>query len=234
MIEVITFDLDDTLWDVRPALTKAEAAQNAWLEKHYPQILNRQAASDLKRIRQQVLEQNPQLAHQISQFRHAVLQQTLAEAGISETEAHWAAKEAFQAFIARRHDVALYPESLPLLEELAQNYTLGALTNGNADVTKTPLGKFFDFALKAEDVGAAKPEPALFDHALERTGVNASAMIHIGDSHDHDVVGAYRAGIRSVWFTQQEASSDFADHVIACLTELPSLLRGLQAVTQAD
>lgn len=234
MIEVITFDLDDTLWDVRPALTKAEAAQNAWLEKHYPQILNRQAASDLKRIRQQVLEQNPQLAHQISQFRQAVLQQTLAEAGISETEAHWAAKEAFQAFIARRHDVALYPESLPLLEELAQNYTLGALTNGNADVTKTPLGKFFDFALKAEDVGAAKPEPALFDHALERTGVNASAMIHIGDSHDHDVVGAYRAGIRSVWFTQQEASSDFADHVIACLTELPSLLRGLQAVTQAD
>jgi len=234
MIEVITFDLDDTLWDVRPALTKAEAAQNAWLEKHYPQILNRQAASDLKRIRQQVLEQNPQLAHQISQFRQAVLQQSLAEAGISETEAHWAAKEAFQAFIARRHDVALYPESLPLLEELAQNYTLGALTNGNADVTKTPLGKFFDFALKAEDVGAAKPEPALFDHALERTGVNASAMIHIGDSHDHDVVGAYRAGIRSVWFTQQEASSDFADHVIACLTELPSLLRGLQAVTQAD
>lgn len=234
MIEVITFDLDDTLWDVRPALTKAEAAQNAWLEKHYPQILNRQAASDLKRIRQQVLEQNPQLAHQISQFRQAVLQQTLAEAGISETEAHWAAKEAFQAFIARRHDVALYPESLPLLEELAQNYTLGALTNGNADVTKTPLGKFFDFALKAEDVGAAKPEPALFDHALERTGVNASAMIHIGDSHDHDVVGAYRAGIRSVWFTQQGASSDFADHVIACLTELPSLLRGLQAVTQAD
>ena len=36
MIEVITFDLDDTLWDVRPALIKAEAAQNFWLDTHYP------------------------------------------------------------------------------------------------------------------------------------------------------------------------------------------------------
>ncbi|MDA0630486.1 MAG: HAD family hydrolase, partial [Proteobacteria bacterium] len=36
MIQCITFDLDDTLWDVRPALQKAEQAQNAWLDEHYP------------------------------------------------------------------------------------------------------------------------------------------------------------------------------------------------------
>ncbi|MDG1066623.1 MAG: HAD family hydrolase [Luminiphilus sp.] len=228
MIEVITFDLDDTLWDVRPALIKAEAAQNLWLETHYPKALGRLSAEDLKRIRQHVLTQEPRLAHQISAFRQAVLQQSLEETGIAAAEAHWAAKEAFGAFIARRHDVALYPESLPLLEELSQDYTLGALTNGNADVTKTPLGPFFNFALKAEDVGAAKPEPALFNHALQRVGGKKSALIHIGDSHDHDVIGANRAGIRSVWFTQKGSESTVADHIIGCLTELPSLLRHLQ------
>ncbi|MDG1461244.1 MAG: HAD family hydrolase [Luminiphilus sp.] len=227
MIKVITFDLDDTLWDVRPALVKAEAAQNAWLRAHYPKVLEALGSKDLKRLRQQVLTKDPQLAHQISAFRKAVLQQSLEETGIAPSEAQWAAKEAFEAFIARRHDVALYPESEPLLEELSKNYTLGALTNGNADVTKTPLGRFFDFALQAEEVGAAKPEPALFNHALQRVGGNASALIHIGDSHDHDVIGAYRAGIRSVWFTQQSDNSDYADHIIACLTELPALLKRL-------
>jgi putative hydrolase of the HAD superfamily len=167
MIEVITFDLDDTLWDVRPALIKAEAAQNLWLDTHYPNTISELGAEDLKRIRRDVLTREPQLAHRISAFRQTVLQQSLEETGLATAEAEWAAKEAFGAFIARRHDVALYPESLPLLEELAQDYTLGALTNGNADVTKTPLGRFFDFALKAEDVGAAKPEPALFNHALQ-------------------------------------------------------------------
>ena len=34
MINLITFDLDDTLWDVRPALIKAEQAQNVWLQQH--------------------------------------------------------------------------------------------------------------------------------------------------------------------------------------------------------
>ena len=228
MIEVITFDLDDTLWDVRPALIKAEAAQNLWLDTHYPNTISELGAEDLKRIRRDVLTREPQLAHRISAFRQTVLQQSLEETGLATAEAEWAAKEAFGAFIARRNDVALYPESLPLLEELSQDYILGALTNGNADVTKTPLGRFFDFALKAEDVGAAKPEPALFNHALQRVAGNSSALIHIGDSHDHDVIGANRAGIRSVWFAQQGGESDVADHIIECLTELPSLLRHLQ------
>ena len=76
-IKVITFDLDDTLWDVRPALIKAEAAQNAWLEAHYPQVLEGLDSENLKRIRQQVLTREPQLAHQISAFRQAVLQLSL-------------------------------------------------------------------------------------------------------------------------------------------------------------
>ena len=231
MIKVITFDLDDTLWDVRPALIKAEAAQNSWLKAHYPQVLKALGSEDLKRVRQHVLAKDPQLAHQISAFRQAVLQQSLEESGIAPAEAQWAAAEAFAAFIARRHDVALYPESAPLLDELSRDYTLGALTNGNADVTKTPLGRFFDFALKAEEVGAAKPEPALFNHALERVGGQASALIHIGDSHDQDVIGVYRAGIRSVWFTQEDHVSEYADHTISCLTELPKLLRRLRTAS---
>ena len=161
MIEVITFDLDDTLWDVRPALIKAEAAQNLWLETHYPKTLSELGAEDLKRIRQHVLTREPQLAHRISAFRQTVLQQSLEETGLPTAEAEWAAKEAFGAFIARRHDVALYPESLPLLEELAQDYILGALTNGNADVTKTPAARCERCWRHRPEVGSSAAHPTL-------------------------------------------------------------------------
>ena len=73
MIKVITFDLDDTLWDVRPALVKAEAAQNAWLDTHYPDTRNQHHPEELARVRRQVLDERPDLAHHISAFRQQVL-----------------------------------------------------------------------------------------------------------------------------------------------------------------
>ena len=62
MIRVITFDLDDTLWDVRPALIKAEAAQNEWLKANYPGTLTLQSPPESARRRQQVLSEQPALA----------------------------------------------------------------------------------------------------------------------------------------------------------------------------
>jgi len=227
MIKVITFDLDDTLWDVRPALVKAEAAQNAWLDTHYPDTRNQQNPEELTRVRRQVLHERPDLAHNISAFRQQVLTRLLLASGVPPDEAENAAQQAFQAFINKRNDVDLFPQSVPVLTALSTSYSLGALTNGNADVNKTPLGGFFDFALKAEDVGAAKPETALFDHAMRTAGVGPGEMLHVGDSHDHDVTGAYRAGVRSVWFSKAGGHSDLADFVIGCLTELPGIMRKL-------
>ena len=227
MIRVITFDLDDTLWDVRPALVKAEAAQNQWLRTNYPETLALQQSGELTRLRQQVFDEQPELAHNISGFRRAVLQLLLTECGVPVDQAREAAGQAFAAFIARRNEVELFPQAVPVLTELATQYRLGSLTNGNADVAKTPLGRFFDFALKAEDVGAAKPEPALFQHAMRESGVTAGQMVHVGDSHDHDVTGAHRAGVRSIWLSAPGQESPLADGIINCLSELPDALRRL-------
>ena len=224
MIRVITFDLDDTLWDVRPALIKAEAAQNLWLSTNYPETVALQQSRELARLRQQVLAQQPELAHNISGFRRAVLLLLLTECGIPVDQAREAAGQAFAAFIARRNEVELFPQAVPVLTELASQYRLGSLTNGNADVAKTPLGQFFDFALKAEDVGAAKPEPALFERAMRESGVAAEEMVHVGDSHDHDIVGAHRAGVRSIWLSAPGQESPLADGIVSCLSELPDVL----------
>ena len=223
-LQLITFDLDDTLWDVRPALIKAERAQNDWLLQHYPSLSPLLAPAPLLARKQTLAKQQPELRHNISVFRQTLLTQLLLELGLSDDEAMQSGMAAFQAFLSKRNDVAIFETAPDVLASLANTYTLGALTNGNADVFQTPLGQHFSFALKAEDVGAAKPEPQMFQAAMARLGVTPDACLHVGDSHDHDIQGAARAGVASVWLTEVGSTSDVADAIIHCLSELPALL----------
>ncbi len=227
MITLITFDLDDTLWDVRPALVKAEQAQNNWLREHYPQSIEGKDSATLNERKRQLLKRQPDLIHHISRFRQRFLEELLLDAGVAPKEAARAADQAFAKFIARRNDVALFDHAIPVLTYLQTKFRLGALTNGNADVSKTPLAHFFDFALKAEDVGAAKPEPQIFEAALAKTHTQAEHAVHVGDSHDHDIVGAHRVGMNSVWLNPEGGVSELADASISCLSELPQVLATL-------
>ncbi len=234
MIRVVTFDLDDTLWDVRPALIKAEGAQNDWLNQHYPQALADLDSAALLARKRALLKAQPALAHNISRFRQTYLEQLLLDAGVTPAEAQAAAQEAFAVFLSRRNDVAVFEQAEPVLKALSNRYVLGALTNGNADVRKTPLGGYFSFALKAEDVGAAKPETALFEAALDHSNVAREAMVHIGDSHDHDIVGAERAGVKSIWLTNNAHADHRASEVIGCLSELPEMLDRMSAAAASS
>lgn len=229
MINLITFDLDDTLWDVRPALIKAEHAQNVWLQQHYPRAIENRDSHDLNQRKKDLIKQQPNLIHHISRFRQIFLEQLLLDAGVPPDEACDAAMQAFGAFIARRNDVELFKHAESVLEELNQDYTLAAITNGNADVSQTPLAAFFSFALKAEDVGAAKPAPDLFLAAMAQANSSPEQIVHVGDSHDHDIVGAHGVGIRSVWLTSERQPSTLASGTIQCLSELPNIIRTLQS-----
>ena len=69
-IRLITFDLDDTLWDVRPALEAAEQAQWSYLRSRFPNLsLEAITREELATIRSTLLTQRPDLAHHISLFR---------------------------------------------------------------------------------------------------------------------------------------------------------------------
>lgn len=227
MIKLVTFDLDDTLWDVRPALKKAEDAQNVWLRNHYPTIgplIEPQIARERKA---QLLKTQPDLIHNISRFRQQFLEQLLLDLGIPVLEAQQSAMSAFEIFLSQRNAVAVFEHAEPTLKVLSRRYQLAALTNGNADVFKTPLSAYFAFALKAEDVGAAKPDPLIFHTALAQADTSAEYCVHVGDSHDHDIAGAARAGVASIWLTERDHRSDTATATIHCLSELPDVIDSL-------
>ena len=227
-IRLITFDLDDTLWDVQPVLHSAELTLREWLARHTPDLKDFSVEA-LGAIRRNLLEAQPELRHRISELRRRILCHALGEAGYPPNEARELAEAAFQVFLEARHAVQLFPEVHPTLELLANHYTLGVLTNGNADVRRLGLADYFEFTLCAEELGIGKPDPRPFNEALQRAGVAAEHAVHIGDHPSDDIGGAQRAGMRAIWFNPTggpwQQDSGQPDAVIGNLAELPALLK---------
>lgn len=224
-VRLITFDLDDTLWDVRPALEAAERAQWQSLAMRYPHLsLATTPSSELATIRQTLLKDRPELVHHISAFRQVFIDRLLQHHGVPSEESALAADEAFNAFLSERHNVSVYEGAVSVLTALGEQYQLGALTNGNADVYKTPIGPCFDHAWRAEEFGISKPDPALFNRAFAQAGVEASEVIHVGDCHDNDVSGAVSAGATAIWFNPAGEKSSVAARVVKKLADLPGVI----------
>lgn len=198
-IKLVTFDLDDTLWDTAPAILSAEAGLRDWLAENAPK-LGPVPVEHLWEIRARLVEEDPSYRHRISALRRRVLFHALEDAGYPSEQAFELAGQSFEVFLHGRHQVEIFPEVVPTLEILSQRYTLGVITNGNADVRRLGLADYFAFALCAEDLGIGKPDPAPFMEALKRGQVEASAAVHIGDHPSDDVAGAQRAGMRAIWY----------------------------------
>ncbi|MCB1855674.1 MAG: HAD family hydrolase [Halieaceae bacterium] len=229
-IRVITFDLDNTLWDVEPTLLRAEQAQQQWLRQHRPGAVDAYDHEALWAFKKSVWKRHPELAHHVSRMRIQMLYELQLAAGYSEADAGDGARQAFAVFLEERHRVSLYEEALVVLRGLASRYSLGALTNGNADIYKTDAGEYFDFAFLAEEVGAAKPHPDMFTAALRQAGVAAHQIVHVGDDPDHDIRGAREAGMHTVWMNSRgKPWPDLprADCEIDNLRQLPQAIASL-------
>lgn len=225
-VQLITFDLDDTLWDTAPVIVSAEATLREWLAEHTP-VLGALPIEHLHAIRERVLTREPQLKHRISALRRRVLFHALEEAGYAQEQANELADQAFEVFLHARHQLQIFPDVAPTLEILGNHYALGVVTNGNADVRRLGLADYFKFALCAEDIGIAKPDARLFHEALQRGGATPGTAVHIGDHPGDDIAGAQQAGLRAIWFNPAGKiweADRLPDAQIRSLTELPALL----------
>lgn len=225
-IQLITFDLDDTLWDTAPVIVSAEAILREWLTEHAPN-LGAVPVEHLWAIREQILSREPGFKHRISALRRRVLFHALEEVGYDHGQASDLADKGFEVFLHARHQLQIFPEVQPTLEKLANHYALGVVTNGNADVRRLGLADYFKFALCAEDIGIGKPDARLFHEALQRGGAMAETAVHIGDHPGDDIAGAQQAGLRAIWFNPAGKvweAEKAPDAEIRSLSELPALL----------
>ena len=78
-----------------------------------------------------------------------------------------------------------------------------AITNGNVDVEKIGLAKYFSLILKAGPNGYAKPHSDMFDQAQRFLAIDAQEILHVGDHPVSDVQGAINSGFKVCWFNDQ-------------------------------
>ncbi|MQA08559.1 MAG: HAD hydrolase-like protein [Pseudonocardiaceae bacterium] len=130
---------------------------------------------------------------------------------------------------------ALYPDVLPALREIAPRYRIAVVANQRAVVTdalrRDGVADFVDVWAISELVGAEKPDPAIFRHALAEARVAPENAVHVGNRLDTDVRGAQRVGLRTVWVLRGEAPPEPTtaqlaepDVAVRTLAELPSAL----------
>ena len=125
-----------------------------------------------------------------------------------------------------------YPDAAPALREL-RGLGLRLIVVSNWDVSlhdrlaETGLAPLVDGAVASAELGTAKPDGAIFAHALALAGVEPEAALHVGDSPAEDVGGALAAGLRAVLVVRDGAVAPAPPGVpvIGSLAELPPLVR---------
>lgn len=202
MIKLLTFDLDNTLWEIDPVIIEAEKAMRAWIAEHVPEAVAHLEMDQLKQTYKHVLQQHPEVTHHPTNFRKKLLYQVFTNASLKHEHAREMSEKAFSVFYKGRNQITLFHEAEGILATLSQRYPLIALTNGNANLEMIGIDRYFKAHFSAETEGKAKPHQAMFIRALEHMGVSAERAIHIGDNPKEDVEAARTAGYHTIWFNE--------------------------------
>jgi putative hydrolase of the HAD superfamily len=140
--------------------------------------------------------------------------------------------ERFEAFFAGLYDHfttsnawVAYPDARPTLERLRRaGVVVGLITNYDTRVYSVldalGLSALLDSVTIPALAGAAKPDQAIFEHALRHHGLDARSAVYVGDEVGDDYEGAQAAGMRAILIDREGRNRGMGMRRIASLTEL--------------
>jgi len=220
--QFIYFDLDDTLLDHR----RAERAALEDCLAQFPTLGVQGLAHvhevyhahngplwrdwALGRVTKEEL-QHLRFARTVEALGCAIEPDALGTHYLTRYGAHWAWREGAEA----------------AYHAIADRYPVGILTNGFVEQQRGKLSRFPDLAARAaaivisEEVGAWKPQRALFDYAAREAGVEPASILYVGDSLFSDVEGALGAGWQAAWL---DGDPEGAPAGTFCFSEWEALL----------
>jgi len=233
MLKLITLDLDNTLWNVTPTLIRAEKLLTTWISNNVPEAKPFYQKENLLSLRQQFNKQYPDKKHFPTLMRKTLLKQCFLQSGLSTERSEELTEAAFAIFIKERNNVDLFPETLDILKMLSQQYSIVALTNGNADLSLIGINDFFTDHYSAESTGKAKPDTHMFSEALTATKNKAPYTLHIGDHPTEDIQAASSLGINTIWFNQNKNMDSSLCNPTAEIHSLSDLLPEVEKIHQS-
>jgi putative hydrolase of the HAD superfamily len=203
------FDLDGTLWDLYRNTEEALTILRDELSEKGIVI------KDFKRFYQRYLHHNERVwaLYRVGKIEKDVLrvirfERSFQDVGLTVDAA------TIDWFADRFLDVCpklpnLLPGTIELLDSLKGKYHMHIITNGFQEVqgfkmTAGNLNDYFIHIINSEDAGAKKPNPEIFEFALNKAGATIEESLMIGDDWDADIIGARNFGIDQVFLTYTE------------------------------
>jgi YjjG family noncanonical pyrimidine nucleotidase len=221
----IFFDLDHTLWDFD---VNSELAFTTIFKKDHPTIAISDFIEKYIPINQACwkLYQYDKITH--DELRYNRLKQTFdaLEYSVSDTLIEQIAQDYIELLPQNN---CLFKGTIEVLEYLEKKYNLHIITNGFADVqykkiNNSNIGGFFKTITNSEMAGVKKPNPIIFEYALNLAKANKENSLMIGDCLDADVQGALNAGLEAIFFNDKKIKVEQNIKQITHLLELKKYL----------
>lgn len=204
--EIIIFDADDTLFDFKKA--EKEAFKNTMLEFNieYDEGYHLKEYSNInsaiwKEFEKGLITQEELKVERFKRFSEK-LKIKFDEIKFANS---YTRNLSFASF--------LYDDSIELIENLHKDYRLTIITNGLTEVQhkrirNSVIGKYFEEVVISEEVGAAKPDIRIFEHALNKINyTDKRKVLMVGDSLSSDIKGGINFGIDTCWFNPGKAEN---------------------------
>jgi HAD superfamily hydrolase (TIGR01549 family) len=230
-IKAIFFDLDDTLHD---HLQPFSAAFKVIFPAYYKSISIEKVYKGFREASDLLWEIYSQHKINLTELRIQRVIDALENFDINisnEQALRFQKRYAWQL----KH-VELFPE-IPELLTLLRNkgYQLGIITNGPTEhqlkkIEILGLEKYIprDLIFISDEVGAAKPNPEIFDVAANTIAFSPRELLYVGDSWTNDVTGPSNAGWQAIWFNHRKRQPMTADYKplgeVKCLLDIVSVL----------
>ncbi len=216
----VFFDVDGTLVDFDSALRVGLEAAAGILSATAGRLVT---PAELQAVRDRVARDMRMVPGALARAREESFRRVIGDAGVVDEDVVARANREF--FAARDAALVPFPDAEEAVEALLdRGLTLVAATNGNAAMVQAPIFRRFHLLWTAEEARVAKPSPAFFRGALERSGARVETTLMVGDRMDNDVAPAIALGMYGVLLDREGGAPDVDAPRIDSLHELPALI----------
>ncbi|WP_418262097.1 YjjG family noncanonical pyrimidine nucleotidase [Flavobacterium faecale] len=221
----VFFDLDHTLWDFDKNSALAferilghshpSVELNAFIEAYIP--INQSCWK---------LFQYNKISHDELRYNRLKYSFDALNYSISDQEIDRISEQYIEILPENNH---LFDGTFEILDYLKSKYKLHIITNGFAEVQykkmhNAQLTAYFTTITNSEMAGVKKPNPVIFEYALNLAKAKKETSIMIGDSLDADVQGALDIGLDAIYFNETISENSAHFKQITHLLELKQYL----------
>ncbi len=197
----IFFDLDHTLWDFEKnsALTFEKILAQNNVQVELPDFLKVYVPINFafwKLYREERITKD--------ELRYQRLKTTFGSLkySVSDEVIHLLSVQYIEHLSSFNH---FLPNTVEVLTYLKPKYKLHIITNGFQEIQRKKLKNakidgYFDQVINSEMAGVKKPNPLIFELALNSAKVVPEKAIMIGDSLEADILGAQSVGLHALHY----------------------------------